>query len=87
MATRDASRTGPVDDRTWLARFGGLSRYDLVLLAIPLAFALGTALAATLGQPLDVGIRAGGVLAVVTTGYALFGASPTDDLPGSGSAR
>ena len=70
-----------VQDTTGIAatrRPADWGRYDLVLAAIPLAFAFGAVIAAAAGLPLGVGIGAGGVLAVATTAYALFGVPPTD---------
>jgi hypothetical protein len=54
-------------------------RYDLVLALIPLAFVAGGTIAAALGVDPEIGIRGGSVVALATTGYALFGLSPTKD--------
>ncbi|MGM0398408.1 MAG: hypothetical protein ACQEQY_05385 [Halobacteriota archaeon] len=81
MVTRDASRITPFGE---LPR---LSLYDGILLAIPLAFFAGAAGAGLLGYPLATGIKVGGLLAVVPTLYALFGAPPTGGRTQSGSAQ
>ncbi|UWG46542.1 putative membrane protein [Halanaeroarchaeum sp. HSR-CO] len=81
MVARDAPRIAP---------FGGrpiLSLYDLLLLAIPFAFFVGAVGAGLLGYPLATGFKAGGLLAVVPTVYALFGAPPTGGRTQSGSAQ
>jgi len=67
--------------------FERLSQYDVLLLAIPLAFVLGAVLATAAGLSLRTGVSFGGVVAVVTTGYALFGVPPTDDPPRSRGIR
>lgn len=69
VAPNDRRSTGPV----WNGQY---STYDLVLLAIPLAFLLGTLGPVLAGSPLGLGVRVGGVSAAVVTGYALFGAAP-----------
>lgn len=66
---------------------GRLSRYDVVLLAIPLVFVLGSVLVSAAGFSVRTGLSFGGFLAVVTTGYALFGVPPTDDPPRSRGIR
>ncbi|MFB6069405.1 MAG: hypothetical protein ABEJ76_00140 [Halanaeroarchaeum sp.] len=58
-------------------------QYDLLLAAIPLAFALGAVVAAVAGEPLRTGVTTGGVLAGAATAYALFGAPPTGERPRS----
>lgn len=87
MATRDASRTGTFGRPGQSTAHRRLSRYDIVLVAIPLAFALGAVLGTALGLSLTAGLRVGSVLAGVMTAYALFGLAPTEGVPGSGSAR
>ena len=64
-----------------------LSRYDLVLLAIPLFFLVGAGVAALTTYSISTGVQIGGVLAVLPTAYALFGAPPTERLPRSERAR
>ncbi|WP_050047529.1 hypothetical protein [Halanaeroarchaeum sulfurireducens] len=81
MVSRDASRIASA------ARLPTLTRFDLVLLAIPLSFLVGVMSAAVLGHAIGLGVRLGAVLAVVPTAYALFGISPTGDLPRSGSIQ
>jgi len=58
------------------------SRYDAVLAAIPLMFALGLLLGHAAGLSLRDGLAAGSAAAALVVGYALFG-SP----PGSGRER
>lgn len=81
MGARDASRIAPS------VGLPGLSLYDLLLFAIPLAFFLGAGGAGLLGYPLTTGFKAGGLLAVAPTLYALFGAPPTGGRSRSGSAQ
>lgn len=81
MGVRNSTRSTP---------FGtplGLSRYDLVLLAIPLFFLVGAGVAAQTNYSISTGIQVGGILAVLPTVYALFGAPPTEGLPRSDRAR
>lgn len=60
-----------------------LSRYDLVLLAIPLFFLVGAGVGAVSPYSVSTGVQLGGIFAVLPTAYALFGAPPTDGLPRS----
>lgn len=68
-----------------LAVTTAVTRYDLVLAAIPLAFVLG-ALAGTLVEATHLGLRVGSVGALAAVAYALFGDPPTGDGPNSGRA-
>ena len=81
MVTRDASRIASA------ARLPLLTRFDLVLLAIPLSFLVGVGGAAVLGHAVGLAVRLGAVLAVVPTAYALFDISPTAELARSGSVQ
>lgn len=81
MERRDASRIAPFDE---LPR---LSIHDLALFAIPMSFLLGAAIAGVLGYSFATGIKAGGVVAVLPTAYALFAVPPTGETPPSGSAQ
>lgn len=53
-----------------------VTRYDLVLAAIPLAIAAGVLLGALPSIPEPLGVAGGGVVALTATMYALFGCPP-----------
>lgn len=57
---------------------GSLSTPDLVLSFIPGPLVASVALAVALGVPLSVTLAAGGLVASVAVGYALFYAPPVD---------
>jgi len=54
------------------------TRYDLVLAAIPLALLAGAIAALATGIGTSTGVAAGGVGALCTLGYAIFGDPPIE---------
>jgi len=54
------------------------TRYDLVLAAIPLALLAGAIAALATGISTSTGVAAGGVGALCTLGYAIFGDPPIE---------
>ncbi|MFB6094863.1 MAG: hypothetical protein ABEJ71_00225 [Halodesulfurarchaeum sp.] len=53
-----------------------VTRYDLLLASIPLAYALCIVVGHLTGMGLSTGLRGGSILALGATAYALFGAPP-----------
>ena len=83
MRVNDSGRDSIVRRPRTLAE--AVSRYDLVLAVIPLAFAAGTLIGASPAIPDPLGVGGGGVVALAATAYALFGDPPIDrGGPGSG---
>ncbi|MFC7167459.1 hypothetical protein [Halospeciosus flavus] len=78
------SDEGPLTDRL-LELTAAVTRYDLVLAAIPLAFVFGAVAGATV-EATKLGLQAGSVGALAAVAYALFGDPPTGDGPNSGRA-
>lgn len=78
-----SSSSSPDPDRDpttvpeWLAAIvDAPSRWDIALAAIPVALVLGVLLGGT-SLPKWAGVAAGGLVAVVATGYVITTASPT----------
>ncbi len=71
-------RTGRTTSRRILDRLLSLSRYDAVLAAIPLVFALALAVHALAGLSLRLAIAAGAVTSAVLLADALYLNPPVD---------
>ena len=68
-----STNTGHRQQRTfWERVFGQLSRYDLVLTAIPLLFAVGLLIHVLFTVPFAAAVAVGAVLSVVVVIDALF---------------
>ncbi|WP_435062270.1 hypothetical protein [Halobaculum sp. EA56] len=61
-----------------------LSKYDLLLAAVPVLLLAGTVGGTTLPLPTTVGTGLGSVVAAILVGYGLFVASPVDGGGGRG---
>ncbi|MFB6095474.1 MAG: hypothetical protein ABEJ71_03355 [Halodesulfurarchaeum sp.] len=68
FSSRIARRLGTTD---------AVTRYDLLLASIPLAYALCIVVGHLTGTGLSAGLRGGSILALGATAYALFGTPPT----------
>jgi len=71
-STRDRPQT-----YFWRRVFGQLSRYDLLLAAIPLVFALALAVYALASIPLEAALASGGMLSTVALVDAFYVNPPT----------
>jgi|GEM_PF-5568631 len=68
--------TDDVDKRT-LVTGSRVTRYDLVLLAVPAAFLLATILTTVFTVPTDLAVLTGAALAIAAVGDGLFRHPPT----------
>jgi len=62
----------------WERAFGQLTRYDLVLTVIPLAFVLAAVVAVILSVPLPAALAAGAILSTIGLADALFFNPPVE---------
>lgn len=80
-------RTERTTSRRTLDRLLSLSRYDAVLAAIPLVFALALAVHALAGLSLHLAIAAGAVTSTVLLVDAIYLNPPVDAGPGGSASR
>lgn len=79
--SNDPARTG--SSRVFPATFDGLSRYDLVLALVPLAFALTLSVHVLVGISLQLAVAGGAVLGLAVLVDALFVNPPSESPPRS----
>lgn len=65
------------EEQTWRSLVGHLSRYDLLLAAIPIFFALGAFGTIALSVPFHAAVASGAILSIVLLVDALYINPPT----------